>query len=179
MLTTGPPATSGKHRRPHRRTGALLAALAVVVVVAVMATVTVADRVRGGESEAPLGAQQDASTSPDEPQPTATSDGTPAPSNTSAPSPPSLQATLGATTTEPMEAVELSGRLEGGQAGTAVQVQLLGRNGGWITYPLRPVLDESGAFTTYVEVGRPGRHRLRVVEPVSDATSEPLSLQVR
>jgi hypothetical protein len=76
-----------------------------------------------------------------------------------------------------MESVALSGHLDGGQAGARLQVQQL-RAGRWVTFPLRPVVDESGSFRTYVELGDRGEHQLRVVEPASGATSKVLVVRV-
>lgn len=77
-----------------------------------------------------------------------------------------------------MEPVALRGHLDGGRAGARLQVQQL-RAGRWVSFPLQPVVDESGTFSTYVELGGPGVHRLRVVEPASGATSEVLVVRVR
>jgi hypothetical protein len=89
-----------------------------------------------------------------------------------------LEARLARTTAPPMEAVAIRGNLEGAEPGTELHVQLRQPDGSWLTFPLKPAVDESGSFRTFVEVGTPGTHQLRVVEPVSDVKSETLSLRI-
>jgi hypothetical protein len=54
-------------------------------------------------------------------------------------------------------------RLEGGQ---------------WLAFPLPAKTDNSGRFTTFVELGQPGRYRLRVVDPDSGMTSKTFVLVI-
>jgi hypothetical protein len=77
-----------------------------------------------------------------------------------------------------MEAVAVSGRF-GGRSGTALRVQLLERPEGWVDFPLPTVVDEAGRFRTYVELGRRGTSRIRVVDPRSGAVSPVATIRVR
>jgi hypothetical protein len=45
--------------------------------------------------------------------------------------------------------------------------------GKWLAFPLPTKTDQSGQFTAYVELGQPGLHRLRVLNPDSGVTSNP------
>ncbi len=49
----------------------------------------------------------------------------------------------------------------------------------WLAFPLPTKTDESGRFTTYVELGQPGRYSLRIVDPKSRTESEPFVLVVK
>jgi hypothetical protein len=80
------------------------------------------------------------------------------------------------TSAEPFEAVRIEGRHDA-RAGTFLRVQRWER-GSWRAFPLPTRTDASGSFTAHVEFGRPGRYRLRVVDPGSGATSEPFELQI-
>lgn len=176
MTADQPPTAGGKHRRPPRRTGAVVAAVAVVAALSVAAAIAVG--AGGGEEDRePARAEQAASRQSGASSPTPSSGGTPDASATPT-STDAVEAQLGALVAEPMEAVEVSGRVTGVPAGTAVRVQLRHPDGRWRAFPLEPVVDESGAFLTYVEVGRRGKHEVRVVEPESDARSEPMSLRI-
>lgn len=78
---------------------------------------------------------------------------------------------------EPFQTVALRGTFAGG-AGAFVQVQRW-EGGRWMSFPVPATTDESGGFTAYVELGQPGDHRLRVVDPQSGAASEPFALVIR
>ena len=101
------------------------------------------------------------------------------PSGAAPPEPSRLEATLGSPSTAPMEAVSISGRIDGTGPGTALAVQMRVREGRWVSFPLRPVVDETGRWTTYVEIGEPGSHKLRVIDPASGVSSRVLVLRVR
>jgi hypothetical protein len=48
----------------------------------------------------------------------------------------------------------------------------------WLDFPLPTKTDQSGQFTTYVELEQPGRYWLRVVDPSSAVTSKPFVLVI-
>lgn len=76
----------------------------------------------------------------------------------------------------PFEAVALQGTYPG-RADTTLRIQR--RQGGeWVDFPIPTTTDASGRFTAYVELGRPGRHRLRMLDPESGATSRPIVLEI-
>ncbi len=78
---------------------------------------------------------------------------------------------------EPFEAVRIRGTYHGG-ADTFVQVQRWeGRR--WLAFPLPTKTDQSGRFTAYVELGQPGRYRLRVLDPDSEVKSDTFVLVIR
>ncbi len=76
----------------------------------------------------------------------------------------------------PMEAVRIQGRYRGG-ARTFLRVQRW-EGGKWLYFPVPTKTDRSGQFTTYVELGQPGRYTLRVLDPDSGVTSEPFVLVI-
>jgi hypothetical protein len=47
-----------------------------------------------------------------------------------------------------------------------------GEGGKWMDFPLPTKTDQSGRFMAYVELGQPGRYRLRVLDPDSGVTSK-------
>jgi hypothetical protein len=51
--------------------------------------------------------------------------------------------------------------------------------GRWHAFPLPAKTDQSGQFTAYVELGQPGRYRLRVLDPDSRVTSKPSVLEIK
>jgi hypothetical protein len=51
--------------------------------------------------------------------------------------------------------------------------------GKWLAFPLPTKTDLSGQFTAYVELGQPGRYRLRVLDPDSRVTSKPSVLVIK
>ena len=76
----------------------------------------------------------------------------------------------------PFEAVRIQGTYPG-RPKTFLRVQRLER-GQWLDFPLPTKTDQSGQFTTYVELERPGRYWLRVVDPGSAVTSKPFVLVI-
>jgi hypothetical protein len=48
----------------------------------------------------------------------------------------------------------------------------------WLDFPVPTKTNQSGQFTTYVELEQPGRYWLRVVEPGSAVTSKPFVLVI-
>jgi hypothetical protein len=75
-----------------------------------------------------------------------------------------------AASARPFEAVRIQGTYHGG-AGSFVRVQRW-EAGKWLDFPLPTKIDQSGLFITQAEFGRPGRYRLRVLDPDSGVTSE-------
>ena len=78
---------------------------------------------------------------------------------------------------KPFQTVPIQGTYRGG-ADTFLRVQRW-EAGRWLAFPLATKTDRSGQFTAYVELGRPGHYRLRVLDPDSDVASEPFVLAVK
>jgi len=78
---------------------------------------------------------------------------------------------------KPFESVRIQGT-HSGRAETFIRVQRW-EGGMWLDFPLLTKTDRVGQFTTYVELGQPGRYWLRVVDPDSAATSEPFVLVIK
>jgi len=51
-------------------------------------------------------------------------------------------------------------------------------DGKWLAFPLPTKTDKSGQFTAYVELGQPGRYRLRLLDPSTGLTSKPFVLVI-
>ena len=77
----------------------------------------------------------------------------------------------------PFETVRIQGTYRGG-ADTFLRVQRW-EGGKWLDFPLPTKTDQSGQFTAYVELGQPGRYRLRVLDPDSGVTSKPFVLVIK
>jgi hypothetical protein len=77
----------------------------------------------------------------------------------------------------PFETVQVQGTYRGG-AGAFLRLQRL-EGGNWRDFPLPAKTDQSGRFTTYVELGQPGRHQLRVRDPDSGVTSKPFVVMIK
>jgi hypothetical protein len=65
-----------------------------------------------------------------------------------------------------------------GGAKTLLRVQRQ-EEGEWLNMPVPMRTDKSGKFTTYVEIGEPGRYRLRIQDPNSGVTSKPVVLMIK
>jgi hypothetical protein len=76
----------------------------------------------------------------------------------------------------PFQTVRIQGTYRGG-AGTFLSVQRW-EGGRWLAFPLPTKTDQSGRFTAYVELGQPGRYRLRVLDPESGVTSKTFVLAI-
>jgi hypothetical protein len=76
----------------------------------------------------------------------------------------------------PFQTVRIQGTYRGG-AGTFLSVQRW-EGDKWLAFPLPTKTDQSGRFTAYVELGQPGRYRLRVLDPESGVTSKPFVLAI-
>jgi hypothetical protein len=83
---------------------------------------------------------------------------------------PTIQLENLANTASPFQPVRIQGTYRGGPD-TFLQVQRWER-GEWLSFPLPTKTDQSGQFTAYVELGPPGRYRLRVLDPDSDVRSK-------
>ena len=82
--------------------------------------------------------------------------------------------------TEPARAfqtVRIKGRFLDGPD-TSLRVQRW-EGGKWLNFPLHTQTDQSGQFTTYVELEQPGRYRLRVLDPASGVTSTTFLLAIK
>jgi hypothetical protein len=78
----------------------------------------------------------------------------------------------------PFQTVRIQGRFRGG-ADTLLRVQRW-EGGKWLDFPLTTKTDQSGKFTTYVELGgRPGRYLLRVLDSDSLVTSKPFVVVIK
>jgi hypothetical protein len=82
-----------------------------------------------------------------------------------------------AASARPFETVRIRGTYRGG-AETFLRVQRW-EGGKWLAFPLPTKTDKSGQFTAYVELGQPGRYRLRVLDPSSGLTSKPFVLVIK
>jgi serine/threonine protein kinase len=78
---------------------------------------------------------------------------------------------------ESFETIRIRGTYHGGPS-TFLRVQRW-ENDSWRSFPLPTRTDESGNFTAHVELGQPGRYRLRLVDVDSGMTSEPFVLVIR
>jgi hypothetical protein len=76
----------------------------------------------------------------------------------------------------PFHAARIQGAYPGG-AERFLRVQRW-EEGAWLAFPVPTKTDESGQFTAYVELGQPGRYRLRVLDPDSGVASEPVVLVI-
>ena len=82
-----------------------------------------------------------------------------------------------AVSAKPFQVVQIQGTYPGG-AGTFLQVQRW-EGDRWLAFPVPTRTDRSGNFTAHVEIGRPGRYRLRVLDPDSGVTSKPFVLVIK
>jgi hypothetical protein len=82
-----------------------------------------------------------------------------------------------ANSTRPFQTVRIQGTYHGG-ANTFLRVQRW-EGSKWLAFPIPTKTDQSGQFTTYVELGQPGRYRLRVLDPNSGVTSKPFVLVIK
>ena len=82
-----------------------------------------------------------------------------------------IQLENSADSAKPFQTVQIQGTYRGG-ADASLRVQRW-EGGQWLAFPLPAKTDPSGQFTAYVELGEPGRYRLRVLDPDSGVTSNP------
>lgn len=76
----------------------------------------------------------------------------------------------------PFQTVRLTGTYRGG-ADILLRVQRW-EEGDWLAFPIPTKTDRSGQFTAYVELGQPGRYKLRVLDPDSGVASKPSVLVI-
>jgi hypothetical protein len=77
----------------------------------------------------------------------------------------------------PFETVQIQGTYPG-EGDTFLRVQRW-EGGKWLDFPLPTKTNKSGRFTAYVELGQPGRYRLRVLDPDSGMACEPFVLVIK
>jgi hypothetical protein len=77
----------------------------------------------------------------------------------------------------PFQTVRIEGTYRGG-AETFLRVQRW-EGGEWLAFPLPTKTDSSGQFTAFIELGQPGRYRLRVLDPGSGLTSKTFVLVIK
>ena len=90
---------------------------------------------------------------------------------------PTIQLEDLADSAKPFEAVRIQGTYRGG-TGTFLRVQRW-QGGQWLDFPVPTKTDQSGQFITQAEFGRPGRYRLRVLDPDSGVTSKPFDVVIK
>jgi hypothetical protein len=78
---------------------------------------------------------------------------------------------------KPFQTVQIAGQYQGVQGPTELRVQLR-KPRGWTQFPLPAVTDPSGKFRAFVELGKPGQYRLRIVDAKRDRASGVLTLLV-
>ena len=78
---------------------------------------------------------------------------------------------------QPFETARLVGTYIGSNGPATLRVQHH-RRAGWVNFPLPVTTDPAGHFTAYVELGRPGMHWLRVVEPGTKTVSPVVLLAI-
>ena len=76
----------------------------------------------------------------------------------------------------PFETVRIQGTYPG-EGDTFLRVQRL-EGGKWLDFPLPTKTDSSGKFTAFIELGQPGRYRLRVLDPDSSVASKTFVLVI-
>jgi hypothetical protein len=81
-----------------------------------------------------------------------------------------------AASARPFETVRIRGSYRDG-ADTLLRVQRW-EDGKWLAFPLPAKTDKSGQFTAYVELGQPGRYRLRLLDPSTGLMSKPFVLVI-
>jgi hypothetical protein len=51
--------------------------------------------------------------------------------------------------------------------------------GEWLVFPYPTKTNESGKFTAFLELGQPGRYRIRLLDPDSGVTSKTFVLVIK
>ena len=82
-----------------------------------------------------------------------------------------------AASAKPFQTVPIRGTYHGA-GDTFLRVELWD-GGTWQAFPLPAKTDRAGRFTAYVELGRPGRYRLRVLDPDSGVASKSFVLVIK
>ncbi|HET6561466.1 MAG TPA: hypothetical protein VFG72_06295 [Marmoricola sp.] len=122
---------------------------------------------------------QESDSSTDGPETTSTEASANASASSSGSSRDDIRLTADRLTVTALEAVPLKGSAPEVEPGTALRVQLHYARRGWVSFPLPTVVNESGGFETFVELGRRGMNRLRAVDPSSGAKSNVVVVEVR
>jgi len=163
---------------------ALTAVIAVVLLLDVALVVTVFSRlddglapdVSGGADG--LGAQVATTTNPRH-KPTPTPAQTPTNLGGTPPEPrQNIELEERFYTAQPTETLKIAGRYSRSEVPALLRVQRKQQDA-WASFPLPTRTDRSGNFSAYVELGKPGRHRLRVVDPQTGAASSVITVAIR
>ncbi len=80
-------------------------------------------------------------------------------------------------TAEALDPVQVTGTYPGVPAGTKLVVQWR-REGEWVALPLPTAVLATGRFSTYVQLGEEGQHRLRVVDTSAGTMSNSITLRI-
>jgi hypothetical protein len=78
---------------------------------------------------------------------------------------------------KPFQTVRIQGTYRGG-ANTILRVQRW-EAGKWVSFPIPTKTDQSGQFTTHVQLDQPGSYRLRVFDPDSGVGSRTFALVIK
>jgi hypothetical protein len=89
---------------------------------------------------------------------------------------PTIQLEDLADSARPFQTVRIEGTYRGG-ANTFLRVQRWER-GKWLAFPVPTKTNQSGQFTTYVELDQAGRYQLRLLDPGSGVASKPFVLVI-
>ena len=82
-----------------------------------------------------------------------------------------------AVSAKPFETVRIRGTYRGGS--NAILRLQCREEEGWLAFPLPTRTDRSGKFTAYVELGHPGRYRLRLLDPHTGVMSKDLVVDIK
>ena len=77
-----------------------------------------------------------------------------------------------------LDPVRVTGTYPDVPPGTKLVVQWQ-REGEWVAFPLPAAVLATGRFSTYVQLGEEGRHRLRVVDTSAGTASNAITLWIR
>jgi hypothetical protein len=108
--------------------------------------------------------------------PTVTATATATATATKPTSEPTIQLENLADSARPFQTVRIEGTYRSGPD-TFLRVQRW-EGGEWLSFPLPAKTDNSGQFTAFVELGQPGRYRLRVVDTQSGVASKTFVLAI-
>ena len=182
MLVLGrtPGVVSVEDRRDRRRRNGVLALTAAAVVTVVASTTAWLVSVPATQSANPGGLSETVGTSqPADPPPPALESTAPdgdRPRSGSADQE-TIQLVGTGESAKPWQTVAIQGTYVG-RADTLLHVQQW-EAGKWRAFPIPAKTDKSGRFSAYVELGRPSRYRLRVLDPDAGAKSKPFILDIR
>ncbi len=179
-------------RKQHPVIAGLVALVSVGLAIGVLAggATLVATRVLGlgAETTATDSSARDSMFLPQPEKTTPTTSATSAPTQTAAPEPTgpvrttkspetgiSLQA--GQTQVGPMGRIDLTGSFPGGE-GAVLQVQrATGPGDSWVDFPVTATVS-NGTFSTYVQTGRSGPNRFRVIDTDTDQVSNEVTVTI-